>query len=304
MRSGHDDVERAVDRSGFSLIELITVIAIVGLLASLMLPAVQSARESARSAACRSNLHQISVAVHNFHGVNNAIPPMDLADQWATWGVFLMPYLEAMPQYSRWDLQKQYYVQPEDAGTDLAVLHCPTQLTFPRAGGDVRFIWGEGIFIGPPGWTDYACVRGTDVAVDNGPFRRSVDRATGMKAAPDASSSESLYTNWKFPISFADLAPDGLSNTLLFGEKHFSPAVIDRSVWNGDDQPAYARACGLSFPLATDSRQTAIHQFGSRHPNTCYFALGDGQVRGISADLDLSVLHSLAHVGDEASHAP
>jgi prepilin-type N-terminal cleavage/methylation domain-containing protein len=62
-------------RSGFTLIELLVVIAIIAVLISLLLPAVQAAREAARRSQCRNNLHQIGLAAHNYHDVNNAFPP-------------------------------------------------------------------------------------------------------------------------------------------------------------------------------------------------------------------------------------
>src|SRR4051812_47175387 len=68
------DMERANKRAGFTLVEIMSAVAIVGTLTGLLLPAIQQAREASRRNSCQSNLHQIGLAVENFEGRRTRYP--------------------------------------------------------------------------------------------------------------------------------------------------------------------------------------------------------------------------------------
>lgn len=109
---------------GFTLVELLVVIAIIGTLVSLLLPAVQAARESARRVHCLNNLKQLGLAVLQYESARGVLPPCgsaaiiqdshnDRADIWnpysgqqLSWIVFVLPYLEQGSLYARFDLEK------------------------------------------------------------------------------------------------------------------------------------------------------------------------------------------------------
>ena len=88
---------------GFTLIELLVVIAIIAILVALLLPAVQQAREAARRSACKNNMKQIGLALHNYHDVHSKFPigtrfPNNTPNNWR---FALLPFLEQTPFYEQ-----------------------------------------------------------------------------------------------------------------------------------------------------------------------------------------------------------
>ena len=82
------------DRRGLTLIELMVVLAIIAIALSLLLPAVQSARERAREAACQNNLRQIYFALSQFLETNKKLPPRPVQGEFGGWMVAILPFIE------------------------------------------------------------------------------------------------------------------------------------------------------------------------------------------------------------------
>src|SRR5438309_204561 len=90
-------------KQAFTLVELLVVIAIIGVLVALLLPAVQSARESARRTHCHNHLKQVTLAVHYYaDNYRGAFPVGEYACCWGTWLVALLPYVEQQSLYEQY----------------------------------------------------------------------------------------------------------------------------------------------------------------------------------------------------------
>ena len=97
-------------RRGFSLIELMVVTAVSGVLMSLALPAIQQAREASRAAACRNNLKQIGLALHNYESAHGRFPPGSIPSGAGSWSVHgrLLPFLDQANVYDRIQFEYQW----------------------------------------------------------------------------------------------------------------------------------------------------------------------------------------------------
>jgi prepilin-type N-terminal cleavage/methylation domain-containing protein len=120
---------------GFTLVELLVVIAIIGLLVSLLLPAVQAAREAARRMQCSNHLKQIALACHNYQSVYSRFPPSALVDlktsatgNNGSWGVHgrILPFHEQGGLYEKVDVSMAWDYQLAIDGLKIPIYGCPS----------------------------------------------------------------------------------------------------------------------------------------------------------------------------------
>jgi prepilin-type processing-associated H-X9-DG protein len=175
------------------LVELLVVIAVIGALVALLLPAVQAAREAARKAQCANHLRQIALAVQNYESANGRLPPSTVVDLTTTvtsnnlaWGVHgrILPYLEQAGLLDRVDLSQAWDFQMALDAVRVPVYACssdPGARRVRHPGGGMPRLWPTtyGFNLGVYFVFDPATGRGGDGAFYPNSFLRLADFADG-----------------------------------------------------------------------------------------------------------------------------
>jgi prepilin-type N-terminal cleavage/methylation domain-containing protein/prepilin-type processing-associated H-X9-DG protein len=117
---------------GFTLVEVLVVIAIIGMLVALLLPAVQAAREAARRIQCQNNLRQLGLAVVHYHDLNRSFPSGLIWPDRTFWTALLLPEIEQVSLYNSLNFGAPWY-EPGTSnhaacGTYLGVFRCPSSI--------------------------------------------------------------------------------------------------------------------------------------------------------------------------------
>lgn len=286
-------------RRGFTLIELLVVIAIIAILVALLLPAVQQAREAARRTACKNNMRQIGLAMHNYHESFSAFPPGYIGvtqrrqdpegESGFGWATMILPQLEQAPLYDILDFSQAMDVAPNrpELKRFLPVFNCPSD---PKPDEfDVEDRNGMRVAMGT---SNYMGVFGSIElhGCENPPGTPPV--TSGGQCRGDGA----LYHNSR--TRFRDFI-DGSSSTFLIGERttYVGPAWDGEffGTWSGalpEVEESAARILGHAGHPPNEGED--IEDFGSFHPGGALFVLGDGHIAFISEVIDEGIFHALA----------
>lgn len=117
-------------KSGFTLVELLVVIAVIGVLVALLLPAVSAAREAARRTSCSNNLRQLAIGLHSYATMLGSFPAgcVEPNRKRIAWSVYLLPFIEYRNVYDRFDTSRPYTaLESREATTTLIPVYlCPS----------------------------------------------------------------------------------------------------------------------------------------------------------------------------------
>ncbi len=300
----------------FSLVELLVVIAIIGILVGLLLPAIQAAREAARRSSCSNNLHQLGVAIQNFHDRQRSFPPgasmhVMVNTSGISWHVLILNELEEGSLYSE--------IKPlNDGGASnwngqyniVEGYLCPSM---PRP-SDSNTSLKDSCYVGVAGpgrnnkrlsLEQFTC---GDVAYDGVFFP--------VFKAPTGSNS------MKLPRSGTRISKitDGTSKTLAIGERNFNLSDwMTGGIWEGNpatlmcDKSAKNVSYRINTPVDStgkfvDADGTTKKMlgndlvFGSNHSGGAQFCLADGSVTMINDDIDFTIYQDMCTIaGGEVS---
>jgi prepilin-type N-terminal cleavage/methylation domain-containing protein len=314
---------RLANRNAFTLIELLVVISIIGVLIGLLLPAINSAREAARSTQCKNNLKQMGLACNAHLAIHGHFPTGGWGWGWAGepdrgfgqdqpggWHFNILPFID---NEALWRMGSG---GDRDAGaqrgsTPVSMFHCPTRrdvTTYPYSHGSPYYNISK---LSTIARSDYAaCAGDGDLVVTKGPS--SLDAGDGMSqeawVGAGMGRSTGLFTTRSTTRAAHIL--DGASNTYLLGERLMNPDIYDTDNQCDNDQ---GWDLGHDFDVIRWTRNQnsdkprrdrggyggCLSAFGSAHPSGFHMVFAGGAVRQMNYEIDVETHRRLGNRKDK-----
>lgn len=302
-------VHGCAGRSGFTLIELLVTISIIVILVSLLLPAVQNAREAARRIQCRNNLKQMGLALHNFEGTYGQFPASGFTKattanpfgSYTSWRASILPYLEQSAAFNAYRFDQHWWSQENvvAAQQTMSVYQCPTvpsqdpiveavaksprpALTFtqPVQRTDYDAVMGIRSIINPTVYKNQSATRSVMFRNSETRFADIADGSSNTIAVIECSARPSVYRGRQR----VEALRNDQGNGWLDSESAFS---VDGASQDGSLQGLGDSVTSMAMNVTNENEIYSFHAGGAQ------FLFADGHVQFLGEDMDLQVLAAL-----------
>jgi len=308
-------------RRGFTLVELMVVIAIIGVLVALLLPAVQAAREAARRTHCTNNMKQLALGVINYESAKRMFPPGGITpgsccntNSFTNWAIETLPYIEHQSLYDQYSQRPTPVEDPVNQTvlqTKVAPHACPSDPNTDSIGNPSR---GPNATLHQYRLSSYKGISGRVVSGYQGVFTGPSGTNKGDPIDRGVLTTTE-YHGWQ-PTRVKQIT-DGLSKTWMLGESNSSYKHTRHTMWGYTygsfnkaeiytTQPTFFDGFDECAVVANGGNEThCARTWSSQHGPGMHFATCDGAVTFVTTDIDLTVFSDLATIaGGESSPTP
>ncbi len=299
-------------RPGFTILEILVVVSVIGVIFSLLMPAVQSAREAARRTQCRTNLKQIATAWLIHENTHRHFPTGGWGWLWAGdpnagygvdqtggWGYNILPFIG---QANMHDYGKE---QGNAAATGarritepLSLYYCPSRRSVQLYATDFQMHHCDPTPL--IARTDYAANAGDQE--ENEFYEGPETKAEGLDPDYNWPATENLSgVSFQRSTIKTQRIQDGLSNTYMIGEKYLNPDNYETGKDGSDNENAFTGfnndVYRVTFNPPHQDRSGLVDQqsFGSAHAGCFSMALCDGSVKSISYNIEPETFRSMGN---------